>query len=174
MLVTRRVGPHVCLGMTSRRMLGLALAALAATTLSAACGDDPPTTASTATTSPSPATTVPTTTIAASVRITSPAGGATVNSPVKVAMAASGFAIEPAGAIRDGAGHFHIMADVGCVAPGTAIPVETAGYNHFGKAQTEADLTLTPGEHKLCLQAGNGAHVALALSDEITITVAEG
>jgi hypothetical protein len=32
---------------------------------------------------------------------------------------------------------------------------------HYGKAQTEAELTLTPGVHTLCLQAADGSHVAL-------------
>lgn len=93
---------------------------------------------------------------------------------MKVVMSASDFAIEPAGEVRDGAGHFHVMTDVGCVAPGAAIPVETAGYNHFGKGQVEAELTLPPGEHRLCLQAGNGAHVALDMTHEITVSVVEG
>jgi len=89
-----------------------------------------------------------------------------------VTMSASEFTIEPAGPAREGAGHFHVMVDVGCVPVGDPIPLETAGYNHFGKAQVEASLDLAPGEHTLCLQAGNGAHVALDLTDQITVTVA--
>ncbi|MGQ0745120.1 MAG: DUF4399 domain-containing protein [Acidimicrobiales bacterium] len=152
--------------MTSHRFLKATMAALAAT-LAAACGttDSPSATSEPAATEPAVTTPAP------SVRITSPADGATVTGPVKLVMAANGFAIEPAGAVRDGAGHFHVMADVGCVAPGTIIPVGAADFNHFGKAQTEAELTLAPGQHKLCLQAGDGAHVALDLTHEITVTV---
>ncbi|MEA2973594.1 MAG: hypothetical protein QOG82_2052 [Actinomycetota bacterium] len=149
------------------RFLPLAAAALALASIAAACGDDDPAVVTSTTVS------APTTTVAAaSVRITSPADGATVTSPVKVVMAATGFVIEPAGAPRDGAGHFHVLVDVGCVTAGQPIAVGTAGINHFGKAQTEADLELAPGEHRLCLQAGDGTHVALPLTDEITVVVA--
>jgi len=148
------------------RFLPVAAAVLALASLTAACGDDDPSV--TSTTVSAPTTTLP----AASVRITSPAEGATVTSPVKVVMAATGFAIEPAGPPRAGAGHFHVLVDVGCVTAGQPIAVGAAGINHFGKAQTEADLELTPGEHRLCLQAGDGTHVALPLTDEITVVVA--
>jgi hypothetical protein len=130
--------------------------------LTAACGDDDVS----STAAPTP------TTAPASVRIVSPADGATVTSPVKVTMAATGFAIEPAGPPRPGAGHFHLMVDVDCLAPGAPIPVGTDGYNHFGKAQTEAELVLPAGTHKLCLQAGDGTHLALRLTDEISFVVA--
>ncbi|MGH9189757.1 MAG: DUF4399 domain-containing protein [Acidimicrobiales bacterium] len=110
----------------------------------------------------------------AAVEITAPGDGSEVASPVKVTMSASELTIEPAGAVREGAGHFHVMVDVGCVPPGDPIPLETAGFNHFGKAQTEAALALAPGKHTLCLQAGNGAHTALDLTDEITVTVTGG
>ncbi len=45
---------------------------------------------------------------------------------------------------------------------------------HYGKAQTEAELTLTPGAHTLCLQAADGNHVALegqGMAHTIGITV---
>lgn len=148
----------VCRAMSARRTLRLAAAVLAATTLAAACGDDD--------------TASPATPTGPSVRITAPADGATVTSPVKVNMSATGFVVEPAGEVRDGAGHFHLLVDVGCLQPGTPIPLETPGYHHFGKAQTEAELELAPGEHEICLQAGNGAHIALDLTDTITIEVA--
>ncbi|HEX7276742.1 MAG TPA: DUF4399 domain-containing protein [Acidimicrobiales bacterium] len=145
-------------------LLRVAVAAVALATLTVACGDDD----SSSTADPAPTTTIP----AASVQITSPAAGATVTSPVKVAMTATGFVIEPAGPPRAGAGHFHVMVDVDCVAPGQPIPVGAAGYNHYGKAQTEAELELPAGEHRLCLQAGDGAHLALDLTDEVTFVVA--
>ena len=64
------------------------------------------------------------------------------------------------------------MVDVGCVTPGQPIPAAgTTGFNHYGKAQTEADLELTPGEHRLCLQAGDGVHIALPVTHEITVVV---
>jgi hypothetical protein len=108
----------------------------------------------------------------ASVSITSPDDGATVESPFGVSMEAEGFTIEPAGEVREGAGHLHLMVDADCVAPGETIP-EDANHLHFGDGATETELDLPPGEHTMCLQAGDGVHTALDLTDEITITVAQ-
>lgn len=151
--------------MTTRAFprLPSALALAAVVLLTAACGDDSGTSGQA-----SPSTVAK---AKAAVEITSPSDGATVSSPVKVTMAASNFTIEPVAAPRDGAGHFHVMVDTACLPAGQPIPVETAGYNHFGKAQTETSLDLAPGRHTLCLQAGNGTHTALDLTDQITVTV---
>lgn len=99
-----------------------------------------------------------------------PASGASVARRFPVAMEAKGIEIEPAGAVREGAGHFHVMIDAGCVAPGEAI-TKDAQHVHFGKGQLEGQLFLEPGEHALCLQVADGAHVALPVTDEITVTV---
>lgn len=99
-----------------------------------------------------------------------PQNGATVSSPVTVKMKAEGITIEPAGAVRPGAGHFHVMIDTPCAPPGQVIPADDT-HKHYGKAQTEATLELAPGQHTLCLQAADGAHTALALTKTITITV---
>ncbi|MGH8999714.1 MAG: DUF4399 domain-containing protein [Acidimicrobiia bacterium] len=106
------------------------------------------------------------------VEITSPADGDEVPSPVTVEMDATNFTIEPAGdgAVNEGAGHFHLMVDTECVAEGEVIPSDDT-HKHFGTGATEAELELDPGEHTICLQAGDGAHTALDLTDEITITV---
>jgi hypothetical protein len=85
-------------------------------------------------------------------------------------MTATNFTIEPAGDVHAGAGHFHVMVDVGCLAPGTVVPKD-ASHVHLGKAQLSTEIVLTPGPHKLCLQAGDGAHTALPITDEISITV---
>ena len=131
-----------------RRMLAVAMVIVAGAGL-AACGDDDKT----------------------SVAFASPKDGAEVSSPVKFEMTAKGITLEPAGAVKENAGHFHVLVDVECKDAGETIPVDTKGYNHFGKAQTSAELPLDPGEHKLCLQAGDGVHTALDETDEITITV---
>lgn len=98
--------------------------------------------------------------------------GAEVTSPVTVGFEAEDFTIEPAGegAINEGAGHMHVMVDTECVAIGEVIPADDQ-HIHYGDGSTETELELAPGEHTLCLQAGNGAHEALDLTDEITITV---
>jgi Domain of unknown function (DUF4399)/Penicillin-Binding Protein C-terminus Family len=107
---------------------------------------------------------------AASVRFVEPANGATVSSPVTVKMEATGLQIEPAGAVREGAGHFHVIVDDRCSTPGQIVPTDDT-HIHYGKGQREAQLTLSPGQHTLCLQAADGVHRALDLTEEITITV---
>lgn len=101
----------------------------------------------------------------------SPEDGATVPGTFPVAMEADGFTIEPAGELADGAGHLHLIVDAACVPAGEQIPAdETHVRLADGASQTE--LSLSAGEHTLCLQAGDGQHAALALTDEITVTVA--
>jgi hypothetical protein len=95
-----------------------------------------------------------------------------MESPFEVAMEADGFTVEPAGQVREGAGHLHLMVDAGCVASGEEIP-EDASHVHFGDGSTETELDLPAGEHTLCLQAGDGVHTALDLTNQITITVVE-
>jgi hypothetical protein len=90
-----------------------------------------------------------------------------------VEMAAEGLIIEPAGAIREGAGHFHIMVDSAFVVPGELVPFDDT-HLHFGSGQLTATLELSPGFHALRLQVANGAHIALEgdqYRDEITVIV---
>ena len=98
---------------------------------------------------------------AARVFFTAPADGATVTSTVHVTWGAENFIVEPAGAVKSGAGHLHLMVDTDCVQPGQIVPND-ATHLHYGKAQLEAELDLAPGPHTLCLQAADGAHTALA------------
>jgi len=106
----------------------------------------------------------------AKVFFTQPLDSASVASPVRVVMEADSLVIEPAGAVRAGAGHFHLMVDAACVEAGETIPADDA-HRHFGKGQTETTLELAPGEHTLCLQVGDGAHVAGRATDRITVAV---
>lgn len=110
---------------------------------------------------------------ASRVFFTNIADGDTVNSPVTVQWSAENFIIEPAGQVKEGAGHLHIMIDVPCAPAGEIVPADD-NHLHYGKAQTEATLELTPGAHTLCLQAADGIHTALAgdgASQVIAITV---
>jgi hypothetical protein len=110
---------------------------------------------------------------AAGVSIASPEDGATVESTFPVTMEAAGFTVEPAGDVTEGAGHFHLIVDAACISPGELIPADDA-HVHLADGAGETELTLPAGEHTLCLQAGDGRHAALDLTDEITITVAGG
>ena len=107
----------------------------------------------------------------ASVTVDSPADGATVASPVKVKMAATGVSIEPASAgVTPNSGHFHIIVDADCVASGQVIPAD-ATHLHFGMAQTEADVPLPSGPHKLCIQVADAAHMATDITKIVPFTV---
>lgn len=107
-----------------------------------------------------------------SITITEPADGATVSSPFKVKFGAEGVKIEPAGAIAAGSGHHHLLINTGPIAEGQTIPMDDT-HLHYGKAQTEADITLAPGKYKLTAQLANGAHQSYGekLSKTIEITV---
>jgi hypothetical protein len=109
----------------------------------------------------------------ASVELTAPADFAHVAGAVPVAMAASGITIEPAGESHDGAGHFHVIADAGCLPEGESI-VKDPDHVHFGQGQTEGLIYLAPGRHELCLQVGDGIHLALDVTDSVTIDVGGG
>jgi len=107
------------------------------------------------------------------VFFTEPTDKMIINSPVKVTMGVENFTVEPAGTVKNGAGHLHIMVDTDCIAAGRVVPKDDT-HLHYGKGQMEAHLQLSSGPHTLCLQAADGAHVALSgdgLTNKITIVI---
>jgi hypothetical protein len=105
-----------------------------------------------------------------SVTLTSPVAGEAVAGGVSLDMAAEGITIEPAGEARDDAGHFHVVADDGCIDEGEVIPKD-ADHVHFGGGQSTGVVYLESGRHELCLQVGDGTHMALPPTDRVTIEV---
>ncbi|MGF6410138.1 DUF4399 domain-containing protein [Paraburkholderia sp. MM5482-R1] len=91
------------------------------------------------------------------VTFVQPADGATVTNPVHVVFGLDGMKIAPAGTLTDGTGHHHLLID-GKPLPKCEVVPATDKSLHFGKGQTETDLTLPPGDHTLTLQFGDGAH----------------
>lgn len=102
-----------------------------------------------------------------------PVDGARVASPVPAYFGAEGVAIEPAGPIYQSSGHFHVLVDTDPVPVGALIP-EDDRHLHFGDGATRSRIALPPGERRLVLQVGNGAHLATPLFEEITVTVLDG
>ena len=109
----------------------------------------------------------------ASVTILEPANGATVSSPVTVKFGITGMDLAPAGTDKPNSGHHHLLIDAPLADPKGPIPAD-AHNKHFGKAQTEATIELTPGTHTLQLVLGDKNHVPFSpsvQSEVITITV---
>jgi uncharacterized protein DUF4399 len=103
--------------------------------------------------------------------------GATVSNPVTVKFGIKGMTLAPAGTATPNTGHHHLFIDTDVPAdlskPIPAIPDKVV---HFGKAQTETTLTLSPGKHTLQLLLGDQNHIAHnppVMSKKITITVSQ-
>ena len=109
---------------------------------------------------------------AQSVWFVEPKDGAMVTSPFKVAFGVKGMAVEPAGEIKPNSGHHHLLINLGPIPAGEPIPVDDT-HLHFGKAQTEAEIKLPPGNYKLTMQFANGAHISYgpAMAASINVTV---
>jgi len=122
----------------------------------------------------------------AKVFIVSPADGATVDKTFTVKFGIEGIALKPAGDHTPHSGHHHLLVDVD-KEPVADMPLPTSlmpesgvalpdgpQVLHFGKAQTETTITLTPGKHTLQLILGDQYHVPFKPSVEsqkITVEV---
>ena len=111
---------------------------------------------------------------AATAYIISPADGAEVTSPFVVRFGLKGMGIAPAGIEFANTGHHHLLIDTAELPPkGKPIPADDT-HRHFGKGQTETELSLPPGKHTLQLLLGDHLHVPQdppVASQRITITV---
>lgn len=105
-----------------------------------------------------------------SVSIVAPANGATVSSPFTVKFGVKGMAVAPAGEIVANSGHNHLLINQVPVAEGVSVPMD-AQHMHFGKGQTEAQVTLPAGKYKLTSQFANGAHQSFGPGMSATIEV---
>jgi hypothetical protein len=109
----------------------------------------------------------------ARVEILSPKNGDIVTSPVKVVFGLEGMTLAPAGDPTPNSGHHHLLVDV--AAPDLALTIpKDAQHLHFGQGQSEAEVTLAPGQHTLQLLLGDTNHVPHnppLISAPITITV---
>ncbi|MDY7562914.1 DUF4399 domain-containing protein [Pseudomonas sp. 10B1] len=106
--------------------------------------------------------------------IISPKDGATVGKTFKVQFGLKGMGVAPAGVDMPDTGHHHLLIDMKDKLPLDAPIPATDTVKHFGKGQTETELTLTPGKHTLQLLMGDKGHIPLNPSVEskkITITV---
>ena len=107
---------------------------------------------------------------AQSVSLLEPAEGATVGTTFKVRFGVKGMSVAPAGEIIAGSGHNHLLINQMPVAKGESVPFDDQ-HKHFGAGQTEALITLPPGQYKLTSQFANGAHQSYGASMSSTIQI---
>ena len=101
--------------------------------------------------------------------------GQEVTSPFLVQFGLSGMGIAPAGVEKPNTGHHHLLIDAALSGDELKQPIAMDdNHRHFGNGQTEAMITLSPGQHKLQLVLADWSHIPHAppvMSDTITITV---
>ncbi|MGZ5278705.1 MAG: DUF4399 domain-containing protein [Pseudobdellovibrionaceae bacterium] len=108
----------------------------------------------------------------AKVYFVEPKDGATVAKTFKIKMGVEGMKIRPAGEAPDEmiSGHHHVIINKGAISAGQPIATDDK-HLHFGKGQTETEVTLPPGKHTLTLQFADGAHRSFGPKMSQTITV---
>jgi hypothetical protein len=84
--------------------------------------------------------------------------GATVPGKLTVFFGLRNMGVAPAGSDRENSGHHHLLVDADVPPLNEPIPSDF-NHLHFGAGQTEAELTLKPGEHTLQLLMGDKDHV---------------
>ena len=97
--------------------------------------------------------------------------GATVTSPVKVEMGVDNMKVDTAGPVVAASGHYHIFVDAeDSLSSGMMVPKDST-HLHYGKGQSEAEVKLTPGNHKLTLQFADGLHRSYGSKLATTVSV---
>ena len=106
------------------------------------------------------------------VSFKAPKNGAVVTKTFKVKFGLHGKRLRKAGDdITDKkSGHHHLIIDGAFVPEGQVVPTDET-HKHFGKAQTQGEITLTPGKHTLTLQLADGAHISYGKKYSTTIEV---
>jgi hypothetical protein len=95
----------------------------------------------------------------AEVYIISPRNGERVHSPFTVRFGLKGMGVAPAGIKFDNTGHHHLLVDTDLsdIQLDASLPA-TDKIRHFGKGQTETELSLPPGKHTLELLFADYTH----------------
>jgi Domain of unknown function (DUF4399) len=86
-----------------------------------------------------------------------------------------GMGVAPAGTDRANTGHHHLLIDAELPPLDEPIPSDFT-HLHFGAGQTEAEVSLSPGEHTLQLLLGDNGHVPHSppvMSERIRVTVGD-
>lgn len=105
-----------------------------------------------------------------SMTIAEPTDGATVSSPFRVRFVVVGMTVAPAGEVAPNSGHHHLLIGTGPVSAGEIVPSD-ATHLHFVDGQSDVQVSLSPGLHKLTAQFADGAHRSYGPGMSQTITV---
>ena len=93
-------------------------------------------------------------------KITEPANGATVASPVKVCLTAEGVVAEPAAnGVNEGKGHHHLLVDVDLPADLTQPIAKDDKHVHMGDGSSCKELNLASGKHTIRSLFAKGNHI---------------
>jgi Domain of unknown function (DUF4399) len=84
--------------------------------------------------------------------------GATVPANLKIYFGLRNMGVAPAGSDRENSGHHHLLIDTELPPLDQPIPNDF-NHLHFGAGQTEAEITLKPGQHTLQLLLGDQNHI---------------
>ena len=86
-----------------------------------------------------------------------------------------GMGVAPAGSDRENSGHHHLLVDTELPPLDQPIPNDF-NHLHFGAGQTEAEVSLPPGEHTLQLLLGDKGHIPHSppvMSEPLRVRVVE-
>jgi hypothetical protein len=110
----------------------------------------------------------------AEVYFVSPQDGDVVDSTFVVSFGLKGMGVAPAGIDFPNTGHHHLLINLTEeLDPTLPLPANETVV-HFGAGQTEAEITLPEGQHRLQLMLGNFLHIPHdppVRSPVITVTV---
>jgi hypothetical protein len=84
--------------------------------------------------------------------------GATISTKATIRFGITGMKLTPAGSNEPLSGHHHLIIDAPTPDLDREIPSDP-NHLHFGRGQTQAEITLTPGPHTLQLVLGDHEHV---------------
>lgn len=96
--------------------------------------------------------------------------GQKVSSPFLVKMKVIGKTVAQAGDPAPNTGHHHIIVDGTFMEQGEIIPAD-ATHIHYGKGQTEAELSLPKGLHTLTLQFADMNHLSFGQDWSRTVKI---
>src|SRR2546425_576205 len=101
--------------------------------------------------------------------------GATVPAKLTIHFGLRNMGVGPAGLDRPHTGHHHLLIDTDLPPLDQPIPNDF-NHLHYGAGQTEAEITLSPGEHTLQLLLGDKDHIPHSppvMSSRIRVSVGQ-